>query len=226
MQKNSFSALSSLGFLDLKNRKQLGDLTKTIFTLRQKNQRKAFVLASCRPGEGVSTVLANLATYFTLNQADCKILVVDANLLSPTLHQMFNLRKGPGLAEILHDRAQLSDVVQKLSDCDTVHVLTSGEGIKELAGNIVQHRFSSLMTEAKSQYDYIFVDSAPVMSSTDTLSTAAAADGVFLIIQSLKVQSEVALKSKMLLINNECEICGVVLNRVLQVIPAWMYRLI
>lgn len=226
MQKNGLSALSSGGFLDLKNRKQLGDLTKTIFTLRQKNQSKAFVLASCRPGEGVSTVLANLATYFTLNQAECKMLVIDANLQSPTLHHMFKLRQGPGVAEILHGRAQLSDVVQNLSGGGAVQVLTCGEGIKELAGNIVQGKFSSLMAEAKSQYDCILVDSSPVMSSTDTLSIAAAADGVFLIIQSLKVQSEVALKSKILLTNNECEICGVVLNRVLQVIPAWMYRLI
>lgn len=226
MQKNGFSALSSGGFLNLKNRKQLGDLTKTIFNLRQKNQSKAFVFASCRPGEGVSTVLANLVTYFTLYQTDCKVLVVDANLQSPTLHHMFNLRKGPGVAEILQGSAQLSDAVQGLSGSDAVQVITSGEGYKELAGNIVQGRFSSLMAEAKSQYDCILVDSSPVMASTDTLSTAAAADGVFLVVQSLKVQSEVAIKSKTLLVNNECEVCGVVLNRVLQVIPAWMYRLI
>lgn len=226
MQKSGFSALSSGEFLDLKNRKQLGDLTKTIFNLRQKNQSKSFVFACCRSGEGVSTVIANLATYFSLYQSDCKVLVIDANFQAPTLHRMLKLRQGAGLAEVLLGSANLSSAVQDLDSSGAIHVLTCGEAYKELAGNIVQGRFSALMAESKGQYDCIFVDSSPVMVSTDTLSTAAAADGLFLVVQSLKVQTEVAIKTKSLLINNECEVCGVVLNRVLQGIPAWMYRLI
>lgn len=226
MQKNGFSMVTSEGFLDLKNRKQLGDLTKTIFNVRQKNQSKAFVFASCRSGEGVSTVIANLTTYFSTYQPDCKVLVVDANFQSPTLHRMLNLSQGPGLSEILQGSANLADTVQDFEGSGSLQVLTCGEAYLELAGNIVQGRFSALMAEARGHYDCVFVDSSPVMTSTDTLSTAAAADGLFLIVQSLKVQAEVALKTKALLANNECEVCGVVLNRVLQVIPAWMYRLI
>lgn len=226
MQKIGFSAQPSVGFQDLKNRKQLGDLAKTIFTLRQKNQGKAFVFACCRQGEGVSTVIANLVSYFSLYQPECKVLVVDANFQAPSLHRMFSLRQGPGLAEVLLGSANLSSVAQDLAGSAAIQALACGEGHKELAGSLPQGRFAALMSEAKERYDCIFVDSSPIMSSTETLSTAAAADGLFLIVQSLKVQAEVALKAKSLLANNECVMCGVVLNRVQQVIPAWMYRLI
>lgn len=226
MHRAGVPAQSSGGFLDLKNRKQLGDLTKNIINLRQKNQSKAFIFASCRPGEGVSTVIANLITYFKLYQPECKVLVVDANFRAPALHRMLNLRLGPGLAEILLGQATLDEAVQGHDPQGVVHALSCGEGYKELDGNIMQERFAALLAEAKGRYDCILIDSSPIMASTDTLSTAAAADGLFLIIQFLKVQAEVALKAKSLLVNNECTVCGVVLNRVLQVIPAWMYRLI
>ncbi|MBA3014654.1 MAG: CpsD/CapB family tyrosine-protein kinase [Proteobacteria bacterium] len=225
MQKQGFSPPSLGGFQDLKNRKQLGDLTKTIFNLRSKNQSKAFVFACCRPGEGVTTIVANLITYFTHYQPDCKVLVIDANFQSPSLHHKLNLSQGPGLAEILHGKSMVG-VVQEWGGNGAIHVLTCGDGYKDLAGNISQVRFSAFLAEARNHYDCIIIDSSPIMASTQTLSTAAAADGLFLVVQSLKVQSEVALKTKSLLANNECEISGVVLNRVQQVIPAWMYRLI
>lgn len=225
MQKNGFSPPSLGGFQDLKNRKQLGDLTKTIFNLRLKNQSKAFVFACCRPGEGVTTIVANLVTYFTHYQPDYKVLVIDANFQSPSLHHKLNLRQGPGLAEILRGSG-IAGVVQDLGGNGAIHALTCGDAYKDLAGNISQGRFAAFLAEARSHYDCIFIDSSPIMASTQTLSTAAAADELFLIVQSLKVQSEVALRAKALLVNNECVVSGVVLNRVQQVIPAWMYRLI
>jgi len=226
MHKTGVPTLSTNRFLDLKNRKQLGDLTKVILNLRQKSRSQAFIFASCRPREGVSTVVANLVGYFKLYQPGCKVLVIDANFHSPSLHHLLELRPGPGLAEVLLGLTPLSEAVQDYDPPSGIQALSCGEAYQELAGNIMQGRVTALLTEARERYDCILIDSSPIMSSTDTLSTAAAADGLFLIVHSLKVQAEVALKAQSLLHNNECVVCGVVLNRVLQVIPEWMYRLI
>lgn len=222
----SGATLAAGGFLDLKNRKQLGDLTKSILNLRQKSRSQAFIFASCRPKEGVSTVVANLVDYFQLYQPTCKVLVIDANLHAPSLHHMLGLRPGAGLAEVLLGSTTLGEAIQDHEPQGGIQVLSCGEAYHELAGNVMQGRVAALLSEARERYDCILIDSSPIMSSTDTLSIAAAADGLFLVVHSLKVQAEVALKAKALLHNNECVVCGVVLNRVLQVIPEWMYRLI
>jgi len=226
MHKANGPRLAVGGYLDLKNRKQLGDLSKTISHLRQNGQAKAFIFASCRSGEGVSTVVANLANYLELYQPGCRVLVIDANFHAPALHQMLELRPGVGFAEVLLGLTTLSEAVQEHATQAGIHLLSCGKAYQELAGNILQGRVAALLDEARERYDCVLIDSSPIMASTDTLSTAAAADGLFLVVRSLKVQAEVALKAQTLLRNNECLVCGVVLNRVHQVIPEWMYRLI
>ena len=82
-----------------------------------------------------------------------------------------------------------------------------------------------MLSACKNQYDYILIDSAPIIASSDALSTAVSSDVTFWVIQSVAVQKEVALKVKSLLIDNECELGGVILNQINQVIPEWVYKI-
>jgi len=88
-----------------------------------------------------------------------------------------------------------------------------------------QEKLFALLKECKDKYDYIFIDSPPILTSSDALSIAVSSDVTFWIIKSLSVQKDVALKVKSLLLDNECIIGGVILNQVLQVIPEWVYRI-
>lgn len=219
------SAISGWRFEDLKNSRQKGNLEKKIAFCQGKDSAKIFNFTSSRPKEGVSTIVGNLAKYLTNKKKDKKILLIDANLRTPVQHIAFNHQKGPGLCEILDGNASLSDAIQN-GQAENVHLLPCGNPQPDSAGEIEQEQFRKLVSELKGAYDYILIDSAPLLISVDSLSTAVSADVTFLIIRSFKVQKQVAEKAKLLLQDNECKIGGVILNRVRQVIPEWMYRMI
>jgi len=82
------------------------------------------------------------------------------------------------------------------------------------------------MAEIKGMYDCILVDSPAILTSGDSLTLSVASDATFLVIQSLRTPKEVAERARSLLDDNECEIGGVLLNRVKQVIPGWMYKML
>ena len=219
------STISDWRFVDLKNSRQKGDLEKRITFYMQKNGATIFNFASSRSKEGVSTIVGNLSKYMATKKRDKKILVIDANLQTPVQHIVFNKKKGPGLCNVLDGNTSVSDAVQN-GQADNIHLLPSGTPRSDSSGDIEQERFHEMISELKKRYDYILIDSAPLLISEDSLSTALSADVTFLIIQSLKVQKEVAEKAKLLLQDNECPIGGVILNRIRQVIPGWMYKIV
>jgi len=224
MQKDGGSSESGWRFLDLKNRKQIGDLEKKILFYKQKNDFKVFNFTSSRSGEGVSTVLANLLNYFKLQKSDKDILVIDANFQSPSLHNVFNIANVQGLIDILKKGTSLAEVSTPI-DSTKISILTSGKGYAGQSDDIDKDNLDNTLAEAKEKFDYIFIDSPPILASSNAVSTAVVSDITFWVIQALKVQIEVALRAKATLEDNECVIGGAILNRTLQVIPSWVYKI-
>lgn len=210
-------------FLDLKNTRQKGDLEKKIAFCMQKNNAKIFNFTSSRSKEGVSTIVANLAKYMAVKKKEKKILLIDANLHAPVQHIAFDNPRQPGLNDVLSGNTLLSEAIQAVKT-NKLDLLPCGNPRSDSAGDIEQEKFYEIISEIREQYDYVLIDSAPLLISADSLSTALSADVTFLIVQSLKVQKEVAEKAKLLLQDNECHIGGVILNRIKQVIPGWMYK--
>ena len=226
MQKQAASSsLSRWQFLDLKNRRQAGDLHKKILYLNQKNNCQVFNFCSSRRQEGVSTVFANFISYLDSNKSDKKNLIIDVNFQAPLLHTIFKLKIDLGVTDILKGSSTLAESVQELGSTG-IKALSCGSQCKKISCSVEQEKFDALISEAKKEFDFIFIDSGSIFSATDAISAAIASDITFLVIQSLKVQIEVAQKVKSLLHDNECAIGGVILNRVQQVIPNWMYRII
>ncbi len=216
--------LTKWKFRNLQNRKQTGDLYRKILYFDKKENFKIFNFAGSRPGEGVSTILSNLLDYIRNHAENKKIMVVDANLQSPDLHKIFNISHKYGLIDIFNNKIGANEAVVPVSS--NIYVLTSGKGSAKVSGNLNQDNFIKLLNNYRQNYDYIFIDCPPIVSSVDALSIAPAADVSFIIIHSAKVQKAVAEKAKSLLEDNECRIGGAILNHVQHVIPGWLYRFI
>ena len=224
MHDTDRKSLTKWKFRDLQNKKQTGDLYRKILHFYKKNDFKIFNFASCRPGEGVSTILANLLNYAKNNAANKKVIAIDANLQSPNLHKIFNISNSYGLIDIFNNEAGINETVVQVSS--NIYALTCGKGADTVSGNLNQENFIKLLNHYRQLYDYIFIDCPPIVSSADALSIAPAADISFIIIRSAKVQRAVAERAKALLEDNECRIGGAVLNHVRHVIPSWLYRFI
>jgi len=212
-------------FFDLKNKKQTGDLYKKILYFSKKKNFKVFNFVSSRNREGVSTVVANLVDYVNSQAIDKKVLVIDANLRSSSLGATFNIHTDSyGLVDVLNNRIDLQGAITAISS--NIFFLSCGQQNMNHLANLELDNVIHLVNSCRELFDYIFIDCPPVLSSPDALSVAPASDITFVVIQSAKVQRPVVEKTKSLLQNDECEIGGVVLNRVQQVIPGWVYNFI
>ena len=210
---------------EFSSRKQVGDLAKRMSLLKQKNDSMVFNLAGCRGGEGVSTVIMNLANYLVTYAGDAKALLVDANFGNPVLHHALDKSLGRGLSDVLQGASSWSETVSS-TGYDNLHFLSAGESCPQMEGNLEAGKLGSMMTEIRGMYDYVLIDSPALLASSDAVTLSVVSDATFLVIQSLSTPKEVAERARALLEDNECLIGGALLNRVKQVIPGWMYRLL
>ena len=225
IQKKDRKLSSGWKNLDLKNRKQTGDLYKKILYFNKKSDFKVFNFTSSRGKEGVSTVLVNLVDYIRNQATDKKIMIIDANFQSPSLHKMFNVSPGAyNLTDVFSNRIGIRNALTPIGP--NIFFLTSGKVSSQKFGNLEPDNFVNLLKECREIVDYVLIDCPPVLSSSDALAVAPAADVSFLVIQAVKVQRAVAQKAIALLQDNECQIGGVILNYVQQVIPNWVYKFI
>lgn len=172
---------------------------------------KTLAVTSCTPNEGKSTTIANLAVVLT--QAGKSVLLLDCDMRNPTVHKNFNLSNKVGLSSCISMGTALSDAVQKTS-IEGLYALTGGvipPNPSELLGS---EQMKNVLQRAKEQYDYVLIDTPPVMPVTDALIVSRFVDGMILVIASAEVKVEMARDVKNQLVNAGANILGVVLNKV------------
>lgn len=172
---------------------------------------QTIALTSCTPNEGKSTTIANLAVVLT--QAGKSVLLIDCDMRNPTVHKNFNLSNKVGLSSCISMGTALSDAVQKTS-IEGLYALTGGvipPNPSELLGS---EQMKNVLQRAKEQYDYVLIDTPPVMPVTDALIVSRFVDGMILVIASAEIKVEMARDVKNQLVNAGANILGVVLNKV------------
>ena len=172
---------------------------------------QTIALTSCTPNEGKSTTIANLAVVLT--QAGKSVLLIDCDMRNPTVHKNFNLSNKVGLSSCISMGTALSDAVQKTS-IEGLYALTGGvipPNPSELLGS---ERMQNILQRAKEEYDYVLIDTPPVLPVTDALVLSRMVDGLILVIDSGEIKVEMAREVKNQLVHAGANILGVVLNKV------------
>ena len=172
---------------------------------------KTLAVTSCTPNEGKSMTVANLAVVLT--QAGKSVLLIDCDMRNPIVHKNFNLSNKVGLSSCISMGTALSDAVQKTS-IEGLYALTGGvipPNPSELLGS---EQMKNVLQRAKEQYDYVLIDTPPVMPVTDALIVSRFVDGMILVIASAEVKVEMARDVKNQLQHAGANILGVVLNKV------------
>jgi capsular exopolysaccharide synthesis family protein len=142
---------------------------------------RALVVSSTNPGEGKTTTAANLALSLAANGA--RVLVVDADLRRPTLHQHFGISKTPGLSDVIVGKRQISEAILAPRGRN-LHVLPCGyvpPNPAELLGSQVMRE---IVQALKSRYDWVLIDTPPVLAMADTPVLCPFVDGVILVVAS------------------------------------------
>ena len=172
---------------------------------------KTIALTSCTPNEGKSTTIANLAVVLT--QAGKSVLLIDCDMRNPTVHKNFKLSNKVGLSSCISMGTALADAVQE-TGIENLDALTGGvipPNPSELLGS---ERMQHILVRAKEEYDYVLLDTPPVLPVTDALVLGNLVDGVILVLDSGEIKVEMARDVKNQLVNAGANILGVVLNKV------------
>lgn len=172
---------------------------------------KTISITSVGPGEGKTTTISNLA--ITMAQANKKILLIDADLRKPKVHEYFELNNMYGLTNVLVLNKSLEDVIKK-STVSGLDILTSGPKPPNPSEILGSNSMKELIDKAKENYDGILLDSPPVGLVTDPAILSAIVDGTILVVNFGKTHIEEAKRSKQLLENVNANILGVVLNKI------------
>ena len=150
---------------------------------------KSLVVTSSIPGEGKSTVASNLAKSFS--KMNKKVLLIDADLRKPTIHKKLQLSNQVGLSDLIVQKLNPSEVIQKVDD--QFDVLTAGKIPPNPAELVGSEKMSQLLSYLKETYDYIIIDTPPVLSVTDPQLLALKADGTLMVIREGKARQKLIL---------------------------------
>ena len=172
---------------------------------------KTIAITSCTPNEGKSMTVANLA--IVLTQAGKSVLLIDCDMRNPTVHKNFNLSNKVGLSSCISMGTAVADAVQA-TGIEGLDALTAGvipPNPSELLGS---ERMQNILQRAKEEYDYVLIDTPPVLPVTDSLVLGRMVDGLILVIDSGEIKVEMAREVKNQLVHAGANILGVVLNKV------------
>ena len=172
---------------------------------------KTIAVTSCTPNEGKSTTIANLAVVLT--QTGKSVLLIDCDMRNPTVHKNFKLSNKVGLSSCISMGTALADAVQG-TGIENLDALTGGvipPNPSELLGS---ERMQHILARASEEYDYVLIDTPPVLPVTDALVLSRMVEGVILVLTSGEIKVEMARDVKTQLVSAGANLLGVVLNKV------------
>ena len=198
------------------------DLKTNLLTRYPDGSIKTILFTGTTHGDGSSTTAINFAT--TLAR-DCKlkVLLVDVNLRTPSLHEVFKIDKTSGLSDLLTNSGQMASPVRKVGP-GNLYVLPCGGDHSGPVSLFESGRFEQFLKTMRESFDYVILDAPPVPAFSESRVICGKVDGVILVVKSGKTRHQVALRVKKELQEAGGKILGVVLNKRRFYIPEWIYR--
>lgn len=170
---------------------------------------RSILITSSVPSEGKTTVTVNFAK--TLAMLGNRVLTIDCDLRKPNLHAVFGLFTQEGLSAYLAGTADLKSVLVKYKE--SIDVIPAGQIPPNPSELLSSRKMKELLVSMSKEYDFILLDSAPILSVTDSLTLASLTDGTILITQANKSTNDMLSKSLKRLQSIESPLLGIIVNR-------------
>jgi capsular exopolysaccharide synthesis family protein len=189
------------------------DSLSTTLTLREDlKQCKVFTITSALSGEGKTSVSCQLVVSLARSTSS-KVLLIDGDLRAPDVHHVFGREMTAGLVGYLNGTDEWQNLVDREWN-ESIHILTSGY-LKGSPHRILSNgRFEKLIQEARQEYDYIVIDTPPVLPASEALLFAKCADAVLMCALRDKSRIEQLVQAYHRLESSGAKVAGSVLSGV------------
>ncbi len=213
-----FSLLGSLPFekLPITNvlKKQrslyLEEIKRIYIHLDSLDEHKTILITSPHTGEGKTTIASSLAYYMT--NLGKKVLLVDADTISPSVAGVTVVDSTPGLFELLAGKNDIEEVIK--TDQKGLHVLPAGEPDETMSDLLLNEKLKDIVDALAKHFDYIIIDSAPVMKVSDGEMLAKITDQVIVVVEWLKTPKDDFVKTANVLRYLARHTPNVILNKI------------
>ena len=184
-------------------------LRTNIQYINKDEKSTAIMLTSTTPANGKTFVTANLA--ITLAQANKRVILVDSDIRKPRLHKVFELENTMGLSDYLRNSSD--GLYIRKTNIENLSIVTAGTMVNNPSELIGQEKFKKIIEALKEKYDYVIIDSSPILMVTDSILVSRVVDATILIAIYNKTRID-DLKSAVRRINYVGgNVAGVVVNR-------------
>ncbi len=181
---------------------------------------KSFLVTSAVPSEGKSTISANLAITMALSGA--RTLLIDCDLRRGALREAFGISSKIGFSEVLKQEINWREVVVPTA-YETLFVLPRGKTLSQPSEQLLRDSTEALFKELYQHYDYVIIDSSPVLAVDDTTSIAPKIDATIFVVRLSYTSARLTKKALELLYGRQVNIPGVILNFVDTSLPEYYY---
>ena len=180
-----------------------------LFFAANANDMKTFLFTSPSPGDGKSTVCCNIA--IAIAQTGKKVLLLDADFRRPMVHSYFNEELEPGLLGFLNDECALKNAVIPSSQ-PNLYILPTGGRPKNPGELVTSKEFDGVLEKLRDTFDFILIDSPPVLPVADPAVLATKVDATYLVMRIRKGITISAQNAKDNLDRVEANTVGIIVN--------------
>jgi capsular exopolysaccharide synthesis family protein len=190
------------------SREQYRRLAAVLHDAQSTTGLQVLMVASAIAGEGKTLTASNLALTFSESYQK-RVLLIDGDLRRPTLHSVFRLDTASGLADGLLSPTETKMVVRQVSS--RLAVLPAGRPSSDPMAGLTSERMKRLLAEARGAFDWVILDTPPVMLLPDAHLMASMVDGAVLVVRAGSTPHELVKRASEAI--GRSRIVGVVLNR-------------
>jgi succinoglycan biosynthesis transport protein ExoP len=186
-------------------------LHTNILLSRAAEPAKTLLFTSSTQGEGKTLTALNTAVMFT--QMGARVLMIDADLRHSSCHKVLGATNALGLTEVLTGQRELQEMIRPLAT-PPLFLLTSGSRPPNPVALLGSKKMLDILASLREHYDYILIDSPPVMPVADAVLLSAMVDGVVLVVNSQETPNYIVRETRARLTYARANVLGVVLNQV------------
>jgi len=173
---------------------------------------KIIMITSTRPAEGKSSLSTLTAITFALNGS--RVLLIDADLRRPAVNLRFKMGKGSGLSSVLSGKTSFREAITHWEPLPNLHIMPSGP-VPPLPSELLSSKqMEDLLAALRTEYDFVVIDTPPVLAVTDASVLGRLTDAVILVMRYGSAQRHVIQRSVDLLDRSGAHLLGVVVNAV------------
>ena len=194
-----------------------------IQSMKTTRDLKVFSVTSSINGEGKTVTSINLVIEMARDLNGKNILLIDADMRKGRVAQYLGLNKTPGLAEILKGEVE-PDATFVSPNIDNLTIIPAGKVPKNPAELLSSKKMKFVLESLRARFDYIFIDTPPVMPLADPCIIGPIADGVIMVAQAGRTQRDMIKHAEQRLIQAHANILGYIVTNVEYHLPNYLYR--